>query len=187
VGQLGWSSVSVRLSDAGWRTERATVGFTEELAAATKGNFQITTDGFGPISDAVALTLGVQGVDLGQLLKLYAAGPESETRCSPAECVECGAVPVSGRPGMNKVGTPHGERQNLTVRMQVRRPSRLTNAFSKKWEGLCRMLPPCLAWYDLVRIQQRLRVTPAMQAGATDHGWTVQETLSTAVGGRAAS
>jgi len=151
----------------GRRTERDTVAFTEKLAAATKGSFQITTDGFKPYQDAVVLSLGVQGVDFAQLVKLYTANPENETRYSPAECIGCKKVPVFGNPDMEKVSTSHVERQNLTMRMQMRRLTRLTNAFSKKWEKLYAMLALYFAWYNFCRVHQTLRITPAMEAGIT--------------------
>jgi IS1 family transposase len=161
----------------GRRAERDTIVFTEKLAAATEGGFQITTDGFRPYQDAVVLSLGVQGVDFAQLVKLYSATPESETRYSPAECIGCKKVPVFGNPDMSKVSTSHVERQNLTMRMQMRRLTRLTNAFSKKWEKLYAMLALYFAWYNFCRIHQTLRVTPAMEAGITDHVWTIEEML----------
>ncbi len=161
----------------GRRTERDTVAFTEKLAAATQGNFQVTTDGFAAYRDAIVLSLGAQGVDFAQLVKLYAANPESETRYSPAQCIGCKKSPVFGNPDMAKVSTSHVERQNLTMRMQMRRLTRLTNAFSKKWDKLYAMLSVYFAWYNFVRIHQTLRVTPAMEAGVTDHVWTIQELL----------
>jgi IS1 family transposase len=164
----------------GRRTERDTVAFTEKLAEATEGNFQITTDGFKPYQDAVVLSLGVQGVDFAQLVKLYAANPENETRYSPAECIGCKVVPVFGNPDRDKVSTSHVERQNLTMRMQMRRLTRLTNAFSKKWEKLHAMLSLYFAWYNFCRVHQTLRVTPAMEAGIADHVWEIRELLGTA-------
>ena len=161
----------------GRRTERDTVAFTEKLATATEGSFQITTDGFAPYKDAVVLSLGAQGVNFAQLVKLYAANPENETRYSPAEWVGCKAVPIFGDPDRDKICTSHVERQNLTMRMQMRRLTRLTNAFSKKWEKLYAMLALYFAWYNFVRIHQTLRVTPAMEAGITDHVWTIEEML----------
>jgi len=162
----------------GRRTERDTVAFTEKLAGATEGNFQITTDGFKPYQDAVVLSLGAQGVDFAQLVKLYAANPESETRYSPAECIGCKAVPVFGNPDRAMISTSHVERQNLTMRMQMRRLTRLTNAFSKKWEKLYAMLAVYFAWYNFCRIHQTLRVTPAMEARLTDHVWEIGELLA---------
>jgi transposase-like protein/IS1 family transposase len=162
----------------GRRSERDTVVFTEKIAAATQGRFQITTDGFKPYEDAVVMSLGAQGVDFAQLVKLYAASPESETRYSPAECIACKAVAVLGNPDRDKVSTSHIERQNLTMRMQMRRLTRLTNAFSKKWEKLYAMLALYFAWYNFVRVHQTLRVTPAMEAGVTNHIWTMIDLLN---------
>ena len=161
----------------GRRTERDTVAFTEKLAAATEGSFQVTTDGFRAYQDAVVLSLGAQGVDFAQLVKLYAADVESETRYSPAECIGCKKVPVFGHPDMGKVSTSHVERQNLTMRMHMRRLTRLTNAFSKNWEKLYAMLALYFAWYNFCRIHQTLRVTPAMEAGISDHVWEISELL----------
>lgn len=161
----------------GRRTERDTVAFTEKLAAATDGSFQITTDGFGPCKDAAVLSLGAQGVKFAQLVKLYAATQESETRYSPAECIGCKKVPVFRNPDKRKVSTSHVEPQNLTVRMQMRRLTRLTNVFSKKWENLYAMLALYFCWHNLVRVHQSLRVTPAMEAGIADHIWTIREML----------
>jgi hypothetical protein len=118
-------------------------------------------------------------VDFAQLVKLYAANPENETRYSPAECIGCKKTPVFGNPDPSKISTSHVERQNLTMRMQMRRLTRLTNAFSKKWEKLYAMLALYFAWYNFVRVHQTLRVTPAMEAGVTDHIWTIEEMLST--------
>ena len=162
----------------GRRTARDTEAFTEKINEATAGNFQITTDGFGPYRDAVVLSLGAQGVEFAQLVKLYSATPENETRYSPAECIGCKRVPVFGNPDMSKVSTSHVERQNLTMRMQMRRLTRLTNAFSKKWEKLYAMLALYFAWYNFCRIHQTLRVTPAMEAGIADHIWEMSELLT---------
>lgn len=163
----------------GRRTEADTAAFTEKLARATAGSFQITTDGFAPYRDAVVLSLGAQGVDFAQLVKLYRANPENETRYSPAECIGCKKVPVFGNPDVSKVSTSHVERSNLTMRMQMRRLTRLTNAFSKKWEMLYAMMALYFAWYNFVRVHQTLRVTPAMEAGITDHLWGIDDLLKT--------
>jgi transposase-like protein/IS1 family transposase len=163
----------------GRRTTRDTEAFTEKLNAATSGNFQITTDGFAAYRDAVSLSLGTR-VDFAQLIKVYAASPEGEHRYSPSEVVSTEVVPVIGRPDPNKICTSHVERQNLSMRMQIRRFTRLTNAFSKKWENHYAALALYFAYYNLVRIHQTLRVTPAMEAGLTDHVWTLKEMLMTA-------
>jgi transposase-like protein/IS1 family transposase len=159
----------------GRRTKRDTEAFTEKLNAATAGNFQITTDGFAAYRDAVSLSLGTR-VDFAQLIKVYASSQE-ETRYSPAEVVSTEVVPVIGNPNPEKICTSHVERQNLTMRMQIRRFTRLTNAFSKKWENHYAALALYFAYYNFVRIHQTLRVTPAMEAGLTDHVWTLGELL----------
>jgi len=117
-------------------------------------------------------------VDFAQLVKLYAASAESETRYSPAECIGCKAMPIFGNPDRKNVITSHAERQNLTMRMQIRRLTRLTNAFSKKWVKLYAMLALYFAWYNFVRPHTTLRVTPAMEAGVTDHVWSLEELIS---------
>jgi transposase-like protein/IS1 family transposase len=160
----------------GRRTARDTEAFTEKLNEATAGNFQITTDGFKPYRDAVSYSLGTR-VDFAQLIKVYASSQE-ETRYSPAEVVSTEVVPVIGNPNPDKICTSHVERQNLTMRMQIRRFTRLTNAFSKKWENHYAALALYFAYYNFVRIHQTLRVTPAMEAGLTDHVWTLKELLS---------
>jgi hypothetical protein len=156
------------------------VAFTEKLAWATEGNFQVTTDGFKAYQDATVVSLGAQGVDFAQLVKLYAATQESETRYSAAECIGCKKTPIFGDPDMSNVSTSHAERQDLTMRMQIRRLTRLTNAFSKKWEKVYSMLALYFAWYNFCRIHQTLRVTPAMECGITEHIWDIRELIKEA-------
>jgi transposase-like protein/IS1 family transposase len=160
----------------GRRTTRDTEAFTEKLNEATAGNFQITTDGFAAYRDAVSFSLGTR-VDFAQLIKVYASSQE-ETRYSPAEVVSTEVVPVIGNPNPDKICTSHVERQNLTMRMQIRRFTRLTNAFSKKWENHYAALSLYFAYYNFVRIHTTLRVTPAMESGITGHIWTLKELLS---------
>src|SRR5262249_8229550 len=105
----------------GRRTEADTIAFTEKLAYATQGNFQITTDGSNPYRHAVVLSLGAQRVDFAQLVKLYSASPEPDTRYSPAECIGAKKVAIYGNPDMDRVCTSHVERQNLNIRMAMRR------------------------------------------------------------------
>jgi transposase-like protein/IS1 family transposase len=163
----------------GRRTEADTIAFTEKLAHATKGSFQITTDGFKPYQHAVVMSLGAQRVDFAQLVKLYSATPEGpQTRYSPAECTGTRKVPIYGNPDMSKVSTSHIERHNLSIRMSTRRMTRLTNAFSKSWVNHQAALALYLAFYNFCRVHQTLRITPAMEAGITNHVWTMKELLS---------
>lgn len=162
----------------GRRTEADTICFTEKLAHATRGNFQITTDGFKPYQHAVVLSLGAQHVDFAQLVKLYTADREGEARYSPAECTGAKKVPIYGNPDMAKVSTSHIERQNLTVRMSMRRMTRLTNAFSKKWLNHKAAYALYFAHYNFCRVHSSLRVTPAMESGITDHVWSLSELLA---------
>jgi transposase-like protein/IS1 family transposase len=160
----------------GRRTEADTIAFTEKLAHATKGSFQITTDGFKPYQHAVVMSLGAQRVSFAQLVKLYSATPEGpQTRYSPAECTGTRKVPIYGNPDMSKVSTSHIERHNLSIRMSTRRMTRLTNAFSKRWVNHQAALALYLAFYNFCRVHQTLRVTPAMEAGITNHVWSMRE------------
>jgi IS1 family transposase/transposase-like protein len=163
----------------GRRTEADTIAFTEKLAHATKGSFQVTTDGFKPYQHAVVMSLGAQRVDFAQLVNLYGSTPEGpQTRYSPAECTGARKVPIYGDPDMTKVCTSHIERMNLNIRMGMRRMTRLTNAFSKKWSKLHAMMALYFAHYNFCRVHQSLRITPAMEAGITDHVWSLAELIA---------
>ena len=162
----------------GKRDQATTNIFTEGLRLATSNrNFQITTDGFAPYRSAIPNTLSDR-VDFAQLIKVYRATPEGERRYSPADVVSTEVVPVTGQPDPNKTCTSHIERQNLTMRMQIRRFTRLTNAFSKKWENHWAALYLYFAHYNFCRIHSSIRVTPAMEAGITDHVWDLAELIS---------
>jgi transposase-like protein/IS1 family transposase len=162
----------------GNRTEADTIAFTEKLAHATRGNFQITTDGFKPYQHAVVMSLGAQRVDFAQLVKLYTADREGEQRYSPAECTGAKKVAIYGNPDMDRVSTTQIERQNLTVRMSMRRMTRLTNAFSKKWMNLKYSYALHFACYNFCKVHSSLRVTPAMESGITDHVWSLGELIA---------
>lgn len=161
----------------GRRTVRHTVDFTEKLERATSGRFQLTTDGFPAYLDAVSYSLGTR-CDFGQLVKIYAHPQERETRYSPAEVVEAIATPRFGNPIPERICTSHVERQNLTMRMMMRRLTRLTNAFSKKWSNLRAALALHFAYYNFCRIHKSLRCTPAMEAGITNHIWELKDLLA---------
>jgi IS1 family transposase len=160
----------------GRRTERDTLAFTEKVNEATRGQFQITTDGFRAYFDAVHMSLGTR-VDYAQLLKIYGSAAEEEHRYSPAEVVDTIARSVWGNPDPDRICTSHVERHNLTMRMQIRRLTRLTNAFSKKWENLKAALALYFAWYNFCRTHRTIRCTPAMEANVTDHIWSISELL----------
>lgn len=111
------------------------------------------------------------------LIKLYGTDNEREARYSPAECMGCESVVISGNPDPKHISTSFVERQNLTMRMSMRRFTRLTNAFSKKIENLGHAVAIHYMWYNFVRIHKTLRVTPAMEAGIADHVWDMEEVV----------
>lgn len=162
----------------GRRDTATTQAFIEGLrdAIAPTCEFQISTDGFGPYVPAIDDTLG-ERVDFGQIIKNYANDPEGQRRYSPADVVSIIKKVIIGRPDQSKICTSHIERSNLTMRMQMRRLTRLTSGFSKKWDNLWSALCLYFTWYNFVRIHQTLRVTPAMAAGITDRLWTLEDLL----------
>src|SRR5258705_6606444 len=109
---------------------------------------------------------------------IAAAPSEGEARYSPAEVASTEVVPVMGRPDPERICTSIVERQNLSVRMGTRRFTRLTNAFSKKWENHWAAVAVWFTFYNFCRVHKSLRVTPAMEAGIADHVWSVRELLS---------
>jgi transposase-like protein/IS1 family transposase len=163
----------------GRRNQATTDVFVEGLRDAIRptGNFQITTDGFAPYKSAISTTLGHR-VDFAQLIKVYRSPQEGEARYSPAEVASTEVVPVIGQPDPDRICTSIVERQNLTLRMQMRRLTRLTNAFSKKWEHLWAAYCLHFAYYNFCRIHKSLRVTPAMEAGLTNRVWEIADLLA---------
>jgi len=162
----------------GRRSKATTDVFIEGLRHATSSqNFQITTDGFAPYVKAISDTLADR-VDFAQLIKVYRSSTEGEARYSPAEVASTEVVPVLGNPDSARICTSIVERQNLTIRMSMRRLTRLTNAFSKKWENLWAAYCLHFAYYNFCRIHRTLRVTPAMESNLADHVWEISELLS---------
>jgi IS1 family transposase len=142
----------------GKRNQATTDIFIEGLRHATaRQNFQITADGFGPYVSAIENTLADRA-SFSQLIKVYRATPEGEPKYSPAEVVSTEVVPVLGDPDPRRVCTSIVERQNLTMRMQMRRLTRLTNGFSKKWENHWSALCLHFAYYNSCRIHRTIRV-----------------------------
>jgi IS1 family transposase len=156
--------------------QTATV-FIDDLAGRLANRVQLTTDGLRVYLDAVEGAFGCD-VDYAMLVKMYGNDPrEDETHYSPAECIGCQTARVSGRPNPKHISTSFADRQNLTMRMQMRRFTRLTNAFSKKVGNLIAAVALHYMHYNFCRIHQTLRITPAMEAGLTDHVWTIEELL----------
>jgi IS1 family transposase len=157
--------------DLGWATE-----FMEDCASRISNRVQITTDGHRSYLDAVENAFGAD-IDYAQLHKIYGAPSDNETRYSPACCIGSDIKVVSGNPDPKHVSTSFVERQNLSMRMSIRRFTRLTNAFSKKVENHAAAVALWFMYYNFCRVHQTLRVTPAMEAGLTNHVWTIEELL----------
>jgi IS1 family transposase len=142
--------------------------FMDDLAKRLANRVQLTTDGHRAYLEAVEGAFG-DDVDYAQLVKLYGAAPESaKGRYSPAECIGARKERVTGNPDREHVSTSYVERQNLTMRMSMRRFTRLTNGFSKKVENHCHALALYFVHYNFCRLHKSLKVTPAMAAGVSD-------------------
>jgi IS1 family transposase len=153
--------------------------FINDLAERLASRVQLTSDGLRAYVEAVEGAFGSE-IDYAQLVKLYGneQGQGGEVRYSPPVCTGARKVRISGRPVKALVSTSHVERQNLTLRMNNRRFTRLTNAFSKKLESHKHAAAIHFMHYNFCRIHQTLRVTPAMEAGLTDHVWTLEEVVA---------
>ena len=151
--------------------------FMEDLAARLASRVQLTTDGHKTYLQAVEGAFG-GAIDYAMLVKLYGneQAPE-DTRYSPAQCMGARKETISGNPDHKKISTSYVERQNLTMRMCMRRFTRLTNAFSKKVENHVAAISLHFMYYNFARIHQTLRVTPAMAAGVTDHVWEIGDVV----------
>ena len=146
----------------------------DDLADRLVNRVQLTTDGLKAYLTAVEDAFG-SDIDYSQLVKLYGATPESETRYSPGECIGCQRKRIAGNPDPLHISTSHIERQNLTMRMSMRRFTRLTNAFSKKIENHAAAVAIHFMHYNFARIHKTLRIAPAMAAGVSDHLWSLEE------------
>lgn len=161
----------------GERTIPWAVKFIDDLASRLGHRVQLTTDGHKAYLRAVEGAFGAD-VDYAMLEKLYAGPPqEGATRYSPAEC--CGTIThqITGKPNPEHISTSFAERANLTMRMHMRRFTRLTNAHSKKIENHKHALAIFFMCYNFSKVHQTLRVTPAMQAGVSDHVWSLEEVV----------
>lgn len=162
----------------GDRSAESAKEFISDLASRLKHRVQLTTDGYRVYVDAVEEAFG-KDIDYAMLVKIYGEESSStEKRYSPVKYTGSHKTVVQGKPDMKRVSTSFVERQNLTMRMSMRRFARLTNAFSKKIENLECAVALHFMYYNFCRIHQTLRVTPAMEAGLTDHIWEIEEILS---------
>lgn len=147
----------------------------DDLAQRLKNRIQLTTDGLSVYVQAVENSFGAD-IDYAMLIKTYESSQE-ETRYSPAVCTSCQPKSIMGRPDPKHISTSFVERSNLSMRMGIRRFTRLTNGFSKKVENHAAAVGLYLMHYNFCRVHKTLRVTPAMEAGLTDHIWTIEEML----------
>ena len=153
--------------------------FLWDLYNRIEGRTQITTDGLRHYTDGVPEAFGLN-VDFAQLVKLFGdyGQHDADSRYSPSPIVEVISKVRTGNPDPGHISTSFVERQNLTMRMTIRRFTRLTNAFSKKLANLKAACALHFAYYNFCRVHRTLRVTPAMEAGLTDHVWTIAELLT---------
>ena len=164
----------------GRRTETDTSAFIEKVYDAvdgTENKIQITTDGFGPYPNAIAYSLGTRS-SYAQLVKVYGAPVDDDHKYSPSKIKECIPTPLWGNPNPERICTSHVERQNLNIRTAMRRFTRLTIGFSKKWENLKAALALYFAYYNFCRIHSSIRCTPAME-GITKNVWELRDLLAT--------
>jgi IS1 family transposase len=184
-GQFGygdiWTWVSIDADTklvpsfmVGTRGAQTAKVFMDDLASRLANRIQLTTDGHRVYLNAVEDAFG-SNVDYAMLVKVYGNDAESDARYSPAECIDCKSIAITGRPDPKHISTSFVERQNLTMRMNMRRFTRLTNGFSKKIENHIYHLGLHYMYYNFARVHKTLRVTPAVEAGITDHVWSVEE------------
>ncbi len=166
--------ISYTLGDRGAATAQA---FMQDVASRISNRIQLTTDGHRVYADAVEGAFGAD-IDYAMLVKIYGASNDNpESRYSPATCIGCRTGVLNGDPNPEYISTSFVERQNLSMRMGMRRFTRLTNGFSKKLENHGHMVALYFMHYNFCRVHKTLRVTPAMEAGLTDHVWSVEELL----------
>jgi IS1 family transposase len=159
----------------GGRDGEYALAFMDDVKHRLANRVQLTTDGHRAYLEAVEAAFG-DDVDYAQIVKIYGNVPEAaKGRYSPAECTGARKVKISGDPKKSEVSTSHVERQNLTMRMQMRRFTRLTNGFSKKFENHMHMVALYTVWYNFIRIHKTLKMSPAMAAGISKTLWSMTE------------
>ncbi len=148
--------------------------FMTDLAGRLKHRVQLTTDGLQAYIEAVEDAFGMD-IDYAQLVKIYGADAESERRYSPVVCQSCTVREIQGDPNPKRISTSYIERQNLTMRMSMRRYTRLTNGFSKKLENHAAATAIHFMYYNFARIHRTIRMSPAMAAGVTETLWSIRD------------
>lgn len=161
----------------GTRDAAAAYVFMKDLASRLAHRVQLTTDGHRAYLEAVDAAFN-RDIDYAMLVRIYGTAPEAEKRYSPPICLGTDRTVIRGRPDPAPISTSYVERQNLSVRMGMRRFTRPTNAFSKKVENQMHAISMYFMQYNFVRIHQTLRVTPAVEAGVTDHLWTLEHVIA---------
>ena len=161
----------------GRRTVQHTDAFVEKLDRATAGRFQLSTDGFAAYPDSISYHLGTR-TDYAVLIKKYGSEEKSERRYSPPRIIGIDVNTIHGEPEPGRICTSHVERSNLTMRMSLRRLTRLTNAFSRKWENLRAALALYFAWYNFCRMHSSIRMTPAIKAGIANRPWSMKDLVA---------
>ena len=163
----------------GGRDSYTALAFMQDVARRLAQRVQLTTDGNHVYLDAVERAFG-KDIDYAMLQKIYGADPEEEKRYSPAKCIGTRVDAIQGKPDPKHVSTSYVERQNLTMRMHMRRFTRLTNAFSKKIENHGHAVALHFMYYNFARVHKSLNMTPAMAAGIAGHVWTLDEIVQLA-------
>ena len=148
--------------------------FMHDLAGRLAHRVQLTTDGHRVYLNAVESAFGSE-IDYAMLVKIYGHDATNDSRYSPPECIDCKPIAITGCPDPKHISTSFVERQNLTMRMGMRRFTRLTNGFSKKVENHAAMVAIHFMHYNFARVHKTLKVTPAMEAGLSDHVWSLEE------------
>jgi len=161
----------------GSRDAACATEFMQDIARRLTNRVQLTSDGHAMYLEAVEDAFGGE-IDFAQLIKVYGPAPEPEHRYSPAECIGCEKRAVTGNPDSKHVSTSYVERSNLTIRMSLRRFTRLTNAFSKKLANHAAAIGLFHAHYNFCRIHKTLRITPAMAAGVTKRVWEIEDLIA---------
>ncbi len=158
----------------GQRNTDSALRFVDDLKSRLSNRVQLTSDGHRPYLVAVDTVFG-DDVDYAMLHKIYGSDPVGEKRYSPAVCIGAQKRKITGEPDAKHISTSYAERANLTMRMHMRRFTRLTNAFSKRVENHVAAVALHTMFYNFVRVHQTLKVTPAMAAGVTDRLWEVSD------------